>query len=85
MIEKKSNTILTVRFFTSIVYLNNPNLFLEIKNMIDNINKLSAHIDTNKQQQQTAASIVNLTDDGKILVLKSFFFFPLLTLIRNKK
>jgi len=43
--------------------------------MIDNINKLSANIDTNKQQQQTAASIVNLTDDGEILVLKSFSFY----------
>jgi hypothetical protein len=35
--------------------------------MIDNINKLSKNLDTNKlQQQQTAASIVNLTDDGEI-------------------
>ncbi len=83
--KRKVILFLQLDFFTSVVYLNNPNLFLEIKNMIDNINKLSAHIDTNKQQQQTAASIVNLTDDGKILVLKSFFFFPLLTLIRNKK
>ncbi|CAF4566842.1 unnamed protein product, partial [Rotaria socialis] len=32
--------------------------------MIDNINKLSKNLDRNKQpQQQTAASIVNLTDD----------------------
>jgi hypothetical protein len=84
-LKRKVILFLQLDFFTSVVYLNNPNLFLEIKNMIDNINKLSAHIDTNKQQQQTAASIVNLTDDGKILVLKSFFFFPLLTLIRNKK
>ena len=37
--------------------------------MTDNINKLSSNIDTSKsQQQQTAASIVNLTDDGEILV-----------------
>ena len=42
--------------------------------MIDNINKLSANIDSNKsQQQQTAASIVNLTDDGKILFTKPFY------------
>lgn len=36
--------------------------------MIDNINKLSTTIDSNKSstQQQTAASIVNLTDDGEI-------------------
>ena len=37
--------------------------------MIDNINKLSKNLDANKQpqqQQQTAASIVNLTDDGEI-------------------
>jgi len=33
--------------------------------MTDNINKLSSNLDTNKQQQ-TAASIVNLTDDGEI-------------------
>jgi hypothetical protein len=46
--------------------------------MIDNINKLSANLDTNKQQQQqTSASIVNLTDDGEILVLKIFFIIDL--------
>lgn len=32
--------------------------------MTDNINKISQNIDGNKQQQ-TSASIVNLTDDGK--------------------
>jgi hypothetical protein len=41
--------------------------------MIDNINKLSANLDTNKQQQ-TAASIVNLTDDGEILAKKLFYY-----------
>jgi hypothetical protein len=40
--------------------------------MIDNINKLSTHLDTNKSQQ-TAASIVNLTDDGEILVTNLSF------------
>jgi hypothetical protein len=45
--------------------------------MIDNINKLSANLDTTKQpsQQQTAASIVNLTDDGESLVIQLFFFY----------
>jgi hypothetical protein len=38
--------------------------------MTDNINKLSSNLDTNKQQQ-TAASIVNLTDDGEIF----YFYF----------
>ena len=35
--------------------------------MTDNINKLSQNVDGNKQQQlqQTSASIVNLTDEGK--------------------
>jgi hypothetical protein len=42
--------------------------------MIDNINKLSARIDgTKQQQQQTAASLVNLTDDGEILVIRIFY------------
>ena len=45
--------------------------------MIDNINKLSSNLDTNKQpqqQQQTAASVVNLSDDGEIFVIKTSFF-----------
>lgn len=48
--------------------------------MIDNINKLSKNLDANKQppqqqhQQQTAASIVNLTDDGEIQIKKFFRF-----------
>ncbi|CAF4291481.1 unnamed protein product [Rotaria socialis] len=37
--------------------------------MIDNINKLSKNLDRNKQpQQQTAASIVNLTDDDVVKI-----------------
>ena len=44
--------------------------------MIDNINKLSSNLDGTKQQL-TAASLVNLTDDGKILSLT--------TLIRKKQ
>ena len=48
--------------------------------MIDNINKLSSNLDSNRQQQQqTAASIVNLTDDGEIVKEKkdekNFFLF----------
>ncbi len=42
--------------------------------MIDNINKLSARLDgVKQQQQQTAASLVNLTDDGEILVIRIFY------------
>jgi hypothetical protein len=47
------------------------NLFscLNFKNMTDNINKISENLDGTKhqqlQQQQTSASIVNLTDEGK--------------------
>lgn len=33
--------------------------------MTDNINKISQNVDGTKQQQ-TAASIMNLTDDGKL-------------------
>ncbi len=64
MIERKEG-VLTVTFFTW------WSLFLS---MIDNINKLSARIDGAKQQQQqTAASLVNLTDDGEILVIRIFY------------
>lgn len=44
--------------------------------MTDNINKISSKVDGNVQQQ-TAASIVNLTDDGKpvtIFILTSMFY-----------
>jgi hypothetical protein len=44
--------------------------------MIDNINKLSKNFDANKQQP-TAASIVNLTDDGKIGLFLSEFLFSI--------
>jgi hypothetical protein len=42
-------------------------IFLKKKSMTDNINKISQIIDGNKHQQlqQTSASIVNLTDEGK--------------------
>jgi hypothetical protein len=46
------------------------NLFscLNFKNMTDNINKISENLGGTKHQQlqqQTSASIVNLTDEGK--------------------
>jgi hypothetical protein len=45
--------------------------------MTDNINKISQNVDGNKvqQQQQTSASIANLTDDGK---RRSFLFSTLI-------
>ncbi len=75
--------VLTVLLFRSFEY---P-IFSEenetASNMIDNINKLSSNLDTNKQQQ-TAASIVNLTDDGEF-VFFCFFVKLLLNLDKERR
>ena len=71
MIERREIETVVLRILFLFCFLADavciPRSFLEISSMTDNINKLSKDLDSNKQQlQQTAASIVNLTDDGEI-------------------
>ena len=61
--EEKEIVFLQFYRFLSLGRLNNE-LISSI--MIDNINKLSKTLDSNNKPQQTAASIVNLTDDGEL-------------------